>query len=122
MKPTFCLKTYLLKTIADIIDIVEKDEVNFSNASSKLLPAAIKNNSKTIAELAFQLNIIQTKNKDELKEWINLVLNKMPDKVIEYKKGKKGLMGLFVGEVKKLSKGKADPKSAAQMLEEELAQ
>jgi aspartyl-tRNA(Asn)/glutamyl-tRNA(Gln) amidotransferase subunit B len=34
----------------------------------------------------------------------------MPEKVAEYKKGKKGLMGLFVGEVKKVSKGKADPR------------
>ena len=42
--------------------------------------------------------------------WVNEVLNKMPDKVVEYKKGKKGLIGLFVGEVKKVSKGKADPK------------
>jgi aspartyl-tRNA(Asn)/glutamyl-tRNA(Gln) amidotransferase subunit B len=42
--------------------------------------------------------------------WIEEVLNKMPDKVAEYKKGKKGLIGLFVGEVKKVSKGKADPK------------
>ena len=40
----------------------------------------------------------------------------MPDKVIEYKKGKKGLLGLFVGEVKKISKGKADPQLTNQLL------
>ena len=86
----------------------------------KLLPAIIKDDSKTVAALALQLNIIQTKNTDELKEWVNAVLNKLPDKVNEYKKGKKGLMGLFVGEVKKLSKGKADAKLVTQMFEEEL--
>jgi hypothetical protein len=36
--------------------------------------------------------------------------------VLEYKKGKKGLIGLFVGEVKKISKGKADPKIATELL------
>lgn len=106
--------------LAEIIDIVEKDEVSFSNASLKLLPAIIKNNVENIAALAAQLNIIQTKDTDELKEWITIVVNKMPDKVAEYKKGKKGLMGLFVGEVKKLSKGKADLRSVTQMLEEAL--
>lgn len=106
--------------LAAIIDIVEKDEVSFSNASLKLLPAIMKDNAENIAVLAGQLNIIQTKNTDELKEWITIVVNKMPDKVAEYKKGKKGLMGLFVGEVKKLSKGKADLKSVTQMLEEAL--
>ncbi|HAA01291.1 MAG TPA: hypothetical protein DCD96_06555, partial [Flavobacteriales bacterium] len=30
--------------------------------------------------------------------------------------GKKGLVGLYMGEVMKLSKGKADPKSTNQLL------
>ena len=44
----------------------------------------------------------------------------MPEKVKEYQKGKKGLIGLFVGEVKKKSKGKADPKIVTEMLERKL--
>jgi aspartyl-tRNA(Asn)/glutamyl-tRNA(Gln) amidotransferase subunit B len=40
----------------------------------------------------------------------------MPEKVIEFKKGKKGLIGLFVGEVKKISNGKADPKVSTELL------
>jgi len=106
--------------LAEIITIVDEDEVSFSNASSKLLPAITKDNTATVAELAKQLNIIQTKNTNELSEWVTTVLNKMPDKVAEYKKGKKGLIGLFVGEVKKLSKGKADLKTVTQILEKEL--
>ena len=39
-----------------------------------------------------------------------------PEKVKDYKEGKKGLIGLFMGEVMKLSKGKADPKLCNQML------
>ena len=42
------------------------------------------------------------------------------DKVKEYQKGKKGLIGLFVGEVKKRSKGKADPKIVTELLEQKL--
>jgi aspartyl-tRNA(Asn)/glutamyl-tRNA(Gln) amidotransferase subunit B len=108
------------KRLAEIIEIVEKGEVSFSAASSKLLTAAIEDNTTRVTELAVKLNIIQTKNTNELKEWVTIVLNKMPEKVSEYKKGKKGLMGLFVGEVKKLSKGKADLKSVTQLLEEAL--
>ena len=47
-------------------------------------------------------------------------MEKMPDKVVEYKKGKKGLLGLFVGEVKKISKGKADPQLTNQLLIQKL--
>jgi aspartyl-tRNA(Asn)/glutamyl-tRNA(Gln) amidotransferase subunit B len=106
--------------LAEIIEIIDKGEVSFSNAAAKLLPAVIKNNAEDVGQIASQLNIIQTKNTDELKEWVNAVLNKMPEKVVEYKKGKKGLMGLFVGEVKKLSKGKADAKMVTQLFEQEL--
>jgi aspartyl-tRNA(Asn)/glutamyl-tRNA(Gln) amidotransferase subunit B len=57
-----------------------------------------------------------------LEQWVNEVLSKHPDKVTEYKKGKKGLIGLFVGEVKKISQGKADPKLSTQLLEKKLAE
>jgi aspartyl-tRNA(Asn)/glutamyl-tRNA(Gln) amidotransferase subunit B len=40
--------------------------------------------------------------------------------VQEYKKGKKGLLSLFVGEVMKASKGKADPKLTNELLTEKL--
>ncbi|MBA2498114.1 MAG: Asp-tRNA(Asn)/Glu-tRNA(Gln) amidotransferase GatCAB subunit B, partial [Chitinophagaceae bacterium] len=48
------------------------------------------------------------------------VLNSLPEKVDEFKRGKKGLMGLFVGEVMKLSKGKADPQMTNRLLNEKL--
>ena len=43
-----------------------------------------------------------------------------PDKVEAYKSGKKGLLGLFMGEVMKRSGGKADPKKTNALLREEL--
>ncbi len=106
--------------LAEIIELVEKETVSFSNASLKLLPAVIENKAETVDALALQQNIIQTKNTDELNKWVNVVLNKMPEKVAEYKKGKKGLMGLFVGEVKRLSKGKADAKAVTKLFEQGL--
>ena len=44
----------------------------------------------------------------------------MPEKVSEYRKGKKGLIGLFVGEVKKVSRGKADPRLTNEILLQKL--
>ncbi|HAO03782.1 MAG TPA: hypothetical protein DCQ15_03620 [Chitinophagaceae bacterium] len=51
---------------------------------------------------------------------MNEVINKMPEKVKEYQTGKKGLIGLFAGEVKKLSKGKADMNAVNKILLEKL--
>jgi aspartyl-tRNA(Asn)/glutamyl-tRNA(Gln) amidotransferase subunit B len=107
------------KTLADLIQIVEDGKVNFSIAASKLLPVLMKEN-KPVLQLAEELNVLQVKDNNELEAWINEALNKMPDKVSEYKKGKKGLIGLFVGEVKKISKGKADPKMVTELLQQKL--
>lgn len=71
-------------------------------------------------QLAQELDLIQDANQDEISEWVQKVLSAMPDKVEEYKKGKKGLIGLFVGEVKKISKGKADPQKTTSILNEYL--
>ena len=71
-------------------------------------------------QLASSLDLIQDANNIEINEWVKNVLLSMPDKVEEYKKGKKGLMGLFVGEVKKISKGKADPQKTTAILNEYL--
>jgi aspartyl-tRNA(Asn)/glutamyl-tRNA(Gln) amidotransferase subunit B len=108
-------------SLAQLISLVEEGEINFSVASSRILPLLIEKENITPLELATQLNLVQVKDSNEIENWVNEVINKMPDKVAEYKKGKKGLIGLFVGEVKKLSKGKADPQVSIKLFEEKLS-
>ncbi len=106
--------------LAGLVSLVDEGKVSFSVASSKILPVIMENGSRSPADVAQELNLVQVSNTDEIENWVNQVLNKMPDKIAEYKKGKKGLIGLFMGEVKKISKGKADPKKTTQLLEEKL--
>lgn len=108
------------KILADLIAIVDEGKVNFSVASLKILPVLINQPEKAPLQVATELNLLQVSGTDDIEMWVNEVIAKMPDKVAEYKKGKKGLIGLFVGEIKKASKGKADPKIATRILEEKL--
>jgi len=105
--------------LAEMIQLIESGKINFSAAASKLLPALL-NNEKDPLDLATTLNLLQTSDSGELEEWVNKAIEMMPDKVQAYQKGKKGLIGLFVGEVKKMSKGKADPKIVTELLEQKL--
>lgn len=107
------------ETLAQLIQLIDEGKVNFSIASTKILPVLLKEN-KTPLQIAEELNLIQVNDSNELENWVNQVIDAMPDKVTEYKKGKKGLIGLFVGEVKKLSKGKADPKMVTELLQNKL--
>ncbi len=105
--------------LAALIELIESGKINFSTAASKLLPALLHTTTAPL-ELAESLNLLQVSDSNELEEWVNAAIEAMPDKVKEYQKGKKGLIGLFVGEVKKRSKGKADPKMVTELLEQKL--
>jgi aspartyl-tRNA(Asn)/glutamyl-tRNA(Gln) amidotransferase subunit B len=109
------------KQLAELIALVEEGKVSHTIAVQKLFPALLQHN-KSALQLAQELNLIQERNADALSLLVDEVLDAMPDKVTEYKKGKKGLMGLFVGEVMKKSKGKADPKLLNQLVTEKLSQ
>jgi len=108
--------------LAGLLKLVEDGKVNFSIASTKVLPVLIAAKNKNALQVATELNVLQVSDSNELESWINMALDKMPDKIKEYRKGKKGLIGLFVGEVKKISKGKADPKIVTELLEQKLNQ
>lgn len=109
------------KILAALIDLVNSGKVNFSVASSKLLPSLLEKEEDP-ETLAISMNLIQVSDNNTLEQWVNEAIASMPDKVAEYKKGKKGLIGLFVGEVKKRSKGTADPKLVTSLLEQKLNQ
>jgi len=105
---------------ASLIQLVNDGKVNFSIASTKILSALIQSPQKNPLEIVTELNLLQESNNDSVASWVDEVINKMPDKVKEYRSGKKGLIGLFAGEVKKISKGKADMNLVNKLLAEKL--
>ena len=106
--------------MAEVIALVEGNKISFSQASQKLFPAFVDAKSGTAAALAADLNLLMDTNQDALREAIQAVVAANPEKVAEYRKGKKGLLGMFMGEVMKKSGGKANPKDATAMLTEML--
>lgn len=105
--------------LATLISIVDDERISNSVATSKVFPAMLSSN-KTAEEIATENNWVQESDSDALVEYITQAIAKYPEKVAQYKGGKKGLIGLFMGEVMKLSKGQADPKLANQLLKTEL--
>jgi aspartyl-tRNA(Asn)/glutamyl-tRNA(Gln) amidotransferase subunit B len=106
--------------IAEIIAIVDSGKVSHSAAAQKLFPGMAADPSKSATQLSAELDLAQTSDSGELNRMISLALDKYPEKITEYRNGKVGLLGLFVGEVMKLSKGKADPKVLNQLVKESL--
>jgi len=106
--------------IAKLVEMVGDGKLSFSIASSKIFPQLMANPSADPGKLASEQNLMQQSDVSAIAPLIEMVLKKFEDKVDQYKKGKKGLLALFVGEVIKQSKGKADPKLVNQLLLEKL--
>jgi aspartyl-tRNA(Asn)/glutamyl-tRNA(Gln) amidotransferase subunit B len=98
--------------LAAVIILVETSQISKVSAETILIPALIAQPSALVLDLATQLELLQTNNKDEIAAFIEQIFTAYPDKVKEYQKGKKGLLGFFVGETVRLAKGKIDAKTA----------
>lgn len=113
----FCLQP---RQIAELVKAVDERKLSFSTASTKLFPLLLKSPDEDLISLAEKNNLIQQSDSSELEPVIDAVLEQLAAKVLEYKKGKKGLLALFVGEVMKRTKGKADPKKTNEIILEKL--
>ncbi|MFN6386918.1 MAG: Asp-tRNA(Asn)/Glu-tRNA(Gln) amidotransferase subunit GatB [Bacteroidota bacterium] len=107
-------------TLADLIKLIDAGQLNFSVAASKILPQLIDGTKTDVLAVANDLNLLQVSDEAALEAWIDAAIASMPDKVIEYQKGKKGLIGLFIGAVKKISQGQADPNKVSELLIQKL--
>lgn len=106
--------------LAALITLVDEGKLNNSVAAQKLFPAMLNEPGKPPAQLAKEHNLLITAGSDDVQQFIHDAIAKFPDKVIEYRKGKKGVLGLFMGEIMKSSKGRIDPQKTNQLLIKEL--
>jgi aspartyl-tRNA(Asn)/glutamyl-tRNA(Gln) amidotransferase subunit B len=106
--------------IGELIASVDNGLISNTIATQKIFPILIENPSALVFELAQKNDLLQENDTSQMENWVTLAIQQFPDKVIEYKKGKKGLIGLFMGEVMKISQGKADPKISNELLNKAL--
>jgi aspartyl-tRNA(Asn)/glutamyl-tRNA(Gln) amidotransferase subunit B len=99
------------ETLSALIALIDEGLLSNTASSQQVFPMMLKHPEKTPLEIAEILNIIQSNDIGLIDSVVQEALSKYPEKIEEYKAGKKGLLGLFIGEAMKLSKGKADPKA-----------
>jgi aspartyl-tRNA(Asn)/glutamyl-tRNA(Gln) amidotransferase subunit B len=101
--------------IAELIHLVEEGKVSSTVASQNIFPALFSTEESPL-QVAERLNLIQNSDEDALKGFILKVFELNPDEVARYKSGEKQLTGFFMGQLMKVSQGKADPKLANGLL------
>lgn len=107
-------------SLIELIRLIDNGKINYGIASQKIFPELIRNPALNIVQFIEANGLYVQTSQSEIETWVDAALNKHSEKIIEYKKGKKGLISLFVGEVMKLSKGKADAKLVTEKIIEKL--
>jgi aspartyl-tRNA(Asn)/glutamyl-tRNA(Gln) amidotransferase subunit B len=103
--------------LAEIIELVENKTISFSVAARELIPFLARNPRCTARQAVDQLQLIQHRNEDVILQQIAEVVRAHPDKVRAYQRGKKGLLGFFMGEIMQHSREKIDPEATRTLLQ-----
>jgi aspartyl-tRNA(Asn)/glutamyl-tRNA(Gln) amidotransferase subunit B len=106
--------------LASIISLIDEGKISHSAASQKLFPELLKSPEKDALQVAESLNILQDSSEESLMYYIQEVMVQHPNEVIRYRNGEKQLSGFFMGQLMKISKGKADPKIANELMRKTL--
>jgi len=105
--------------LAELVDIVTSNEINGKQAKDifiKMLDGEIG----TPREIANKFGMKQITDTDAIEKIIDEVIAANPAQVEQYKSGKTGLLGFFVGNVMKASGGKANPGVVNEILKNKL--
>ena len=106
--------------LANFLELIENGQVSNSVAYQQLFPLLLRDERSPL-ELANANDWIQNSDVNFLEELIDEVLAANPEKVTAYQKGKKGLMGFFMGQIMRASKGQAEPKTTTALLAKKLS-
>jgi aspartyl-tRNA(Asn)/glutamyl-tRNA(Gln) amidotransferase subunit B len=105
--------------VAELLKLVEGGEI--SGKQAKEVFAAIEGTDKRPQALVEERGMRVVSNQGELRALCEALIAKFPDQAASVRSGKKGVLGFFVGQAMKETRGSADPKLVSDLLESLLA-
>jgi aspartyl-tRNA(Asn)/glutamyl-tRNA(Gln) amidotransferase subunit B len=105
--------------IAALIELIDQGKISNSIAAQRLFPALFES-TETPLEIAERLNLIQSSDSSVIESFIAQVIEQNTAEVERYRNGEKQLIGFFMGQLMKVSGGKADPKASNAILRQKL--
>ena len=91
-----------------------------ANIAKEILDEMVEKGGRP-SEIVERRGLRQLDDSEALRSIIEQVLADNPDKVAAYRSGKTGLLGFFMGQVMRVTQGKANPQLVQQLLKERLA-
>ncbi|ACN16225.1 GatB [Desulforapulum autotrophicum HRM2] len=104
--------------LAELLKLIEAGKIN-ANAAKTIFDRMVTT-SEGPGKIVEEMGLEQVSDQGELETIVAEVLKANPDEVESYLGGKTKLMGFFMGQIMKKSRGKADPKIVTQILKQRL--
>jgi len=104
--------------LAELIGLIENDTISGKIAKTVFDEMAVS--GKAPAVIVEEKGLVQVTDAGAIEAAVDAVLARCPDEVEAYKGGKTKLLGFFVGQVMKETKGKANPKAVNEILKTKL--
>ncbi|MEJ2657623.1 MAG: Asp-tRNA(Asn)/Glu-tRNA(Gln) amidotransferase GatCAB subunit B, partial [Desulfobacterales bacterium] len=108
------------KDLAQLLQLI--DDKTISSKIAKTVFDEMAQTGKSPKEIVAEKGLVQMTDKSAIKEIVENVLERCSMEVNDYKNGKTKLLGFFVGQVMKETKGKANPKIVNELLKKILSE
>ena len=103
------------ENLAELISLIEKGTISNNIGKQILVEEMIVNGEKASA-IVEKKGLSQISDESAIKEIVEKVVNSHPNEIEAYRNGKTNLLGFFVGQVMKETKGRANPKTVNELI------
>ena len=104
------------ENLAELIAMIEKNTIS-NNIGKQIILDMMKDGAKA-SKIVEDRGLSQISDEGAIKSIVQKVVDANPNQVEAYKGGKTQLLGFFVGQVMKETKGRANPKTVNDLLKE----
>ena len=105
------------ENLAELIGLIEKGTIS-NNIGKQILIEDMITNGEKATEIVERKGLSQISDEGAIKEIVQKIVDANPAQVEAYKGGKTNLLGFFVGQVMKETKGRANPKTVNELIRE----
>ena len=106
------------ENLAALLILIDKGAI--SGKIAKTVFSEMMETGKDPKTIVKEKNLVQMSDEGDLLKIVQEILADNPEQVAQFKDGKTKVMGFFVGQLMKKTKGKANPKMANQLFGQEL--
>ena len=107
------------ENLAELVDMIAANEINGKQAKDIFIKM-LDGERGTIHEIADKYGMKQITDTGAIESAVDEVIKNNPAQVEQYKSGKVGLLGFFVGNVMKATKGQVNPAMVSDLLKKKL--